>query len=92
MKKLLSIVLGMALLGLVSAKAEEKKKEGEHHAPLTEAQKKLRKEMTEKYDADKDGKLSKEERQKMSAEDKKKCEDAGLGGHHKEGEKKHHKQ
>ena len=35
--------------------------------------------MTEKYDKDKDGKLSAEERQAMSAEDKEKMTKAGLG-------------
>ncbi len=46
---------------------------------LTAEQKALRKEMTEKYDTNKDGKLDKEERAKISAEDKQKMEHAGLG-------------
>lgn len=92
MKKLLALSLGLALLGLVSTNAEEKKKDGEHKKPaLTEEQKKLKKAMDAKYDANKDGKLDKEEREKMSDEDKKKCKDAGLGRGHKEGEKKHEK-
>ena len=56
----------------------EKKPEGKR-PPLTEEQKALRKEMTEKYDKDKDGKLSPEERKAMSAEDKEKMAKAGLG-------------
>jgi hypothetical protein len=91
MKKLLAIALGVALLGIIGVQAEEKK-EGEKHE-MTAEQKKLKKEMTAKYDANKDGKLDKEERAKMSEEDKKKCKDAGLsGGHdHKDGEKKKEK-
>jgi hypothetical protein len=89
MKKLLAIMLGIAVLGLVSVKAEEKKKEGEHHK-MTEEQKKVMKDMVAKYDTDKDGKLGKEEREKMSADDKKKMKDAGFG-HHKDGEKKEEK-
>lgn len=80
MKKLSALIAVLCLSGMV-VKAEEKK-----HAKLTDDQKKVQKEMTEKYDADKDGKLSKEEKAKISDEDKKKLEDAGLG--HKKGEKK----
>lgn len=43
---------------------------------LTEEQKTLKKEMLEKYDANKDGKLDKSERAKMSSEDKAKWEKA----------------
>lgn len=49
------------------------------HKPLTEEQKKLRKELVEKYDANKDGKLDREEMQKISEEDRKKMRDAGIG-------------
>ena len=84
MKKVSALIAALCLAGLV-VKAEEGKK---HHAKLTDDQKKVQKEMLEKYDTDKDGKLSKEEKAKISDEDKKKCEDAGLGGHHKKGDKK----
>jgi hypothetical protein len=64
MKKLTTIVLGLCLLGMVTAQAEEKK---EHkRPPLNEEQKKI----IEKYDTNKDGKLDKDERAKISAEDK----------------------
>ena len=43
---------------------------------LTDEQKAVRKELTAKYDENKDGKLSKEERAKFSAEDKAKWEKA----------------
>lgn len=43
------------------------------------------KQMLEKYDTNKDGKLDKEERAKISAEDKAKMEKAGLT--HKKGQK-----
>ena len=39
--------------------------------------------MLDKYDANKDGKLDKEERAKMSQEDKDKMSKAGLGGRKK---------
>ena len=45
---------------------------------LTEEQKALRKEMLAKYDANKDGKIDKEERKKVTDEDKAKLKKAGL--------------
>ena len=48
-------------------------------AKLSEEQKTLRKELLEKYDTNKDGKLDKEERAKVSSDDKEKLEKAGLG-------------
>ena len=80
MKKVSALIVALCLAGFV-VKAEEGKKH-----KLTDDQKKVQKEMLEKYDADKDGKLSKEEKAKISDEDKKKLEDAGLG--HKKGGKK----
>ena len=47
---------------------------------LTEEQRALQKEIREKYDADKDGKLSQEERAKISNEDKKRIRDARNAG------------
>ena len=47
--------------------------------PLTEEQKQLRAELVKKYDVNKDGKLDREEMQKISEEDRKKMRDAGLG-------------
>lgn len=74
MKKLLiALCLTCALAWAVQA--EEGKKE---HKKLTEEQKTLRKDMLAKYDTNKDGKLDKEERAKMSAEDKVKMQKAGL--------------
>jgi ABC-type transporter MlaC component len=54
---------------------------------LTEEQKTVLKEMTDKYDKDKDGKLSAEERKAMSAEDKDKMTKAGLGPRKKKTDK-----
>ena len=64
----------------MTANAEdgENNPEGKSH-PLTDEQKALRKEINEKYDTDKDGKLSPEERKAISAEDKEKLAKAGLG-------------
>jgi hypothetical protein len=69
MKKLFAVILGLALLApVLSHAADAEKKE----------KKALRKELLEKYDTNKDGKLDKEERAKISAEDKEKAEKAGL--------------
>lgn len=81
MKKIAAIALGLCLLGTVAhAKNEEK-------AKPTAEQKQLRKDMLEKYDANKDGKLDKEEKAKISADDKAKLEKAGMS-HHKKADKK----
>jgi len=83
MKKIAAIALGLCLLGTVTyAKNGDKE-----HAKPTAEQKQLRKDMLEKYDTNKDGKLDKEEKSKISAEDKEKLEKAGMSGHHKKGEK-----
>ena len=75
MKKIVTIALGLCLLGMVSvSQAQEHKKKD-----MTDEQKKVMKAMTEKYDTNKDGKLDKDERAKISAEDKAKMKDAGLG-------------
>jgi hypothetical protein len=82
MKKLLLASCLTCVLAL-AARADEGdvKKDGEAKAKpaLTAEQKALRKEITSKYDTNKDGKLDKEERAKISAEDKAKMEKAGLG-------------
>lgn len=57
-------------LAVTASAAEGKKRE------VTEEQKALRKEFTEKYDKDKNGKLSAEEKAAMSADDKAKWEKA----------------
>lgn len=75
MKKLLVALCITSALALAAHAAEEgkEKKKGEGKGPaLTEEQKALRKEMLEKYDANKDGKIDKEERANISAEDKEK--------------------
>jgi hypothetical protein len=82
MKKIAAIILGLCLLGTV-VRAEDKEK-----TKPTAEQKALRKEMTEKYDTNKDGKLDKEERAKISEDDKKKMKDAGMTHGKKEGDKK----
>ncbi len=65
MLRVLFLTIGLCGAMAFTASAAEKKQ-------LTEEQKTLRKEMTEKYDKDKDGKLSGEERKAMSTEDKEK--------------------
>jgi len=74
MKRLLVALVGFACAVSLVANAAE----GEKHKATPE-QKALRKELIEKYDANKDGKLDKEERAKMSKDDKEKAEKAGFG-------------
>ncbi len=52
---------------------------GEGKRKLTPEQRALRKEMLEKYDTNKNGKLDKKERAQISKEDKERMEKAGLG-------------
>jgi hypothetical protein len=55
---------------------------------LTEEQKKVQAELVSKYDINKDGKLDREERQKISEEDRKKLRQSGLGPRRPEGPNK----
>ena len=64
----------------------EEGKEAKKKPALTDEQKAVMKEITEKYDANKDGKLDKDEKAKISAEDKEKMAKAGLGGKKKKAE------
>jgi hypothetical protein len=88
MKKLIVTLLAMAVAGAFSVKAaEEAKKEGTTEKPKpTAEQRALMKEMVTKYDTNGDKKLDKEEKAKISAEDKEKMKAAGLG--HAQGQKK----
>ncbi|MBI5801183.1 MAG: hypothetical protein HZA92_10755 [Verrucomicrobia bacterium] len=75
MKKFTLLALGLLTATAITASAadgDKKKKE------LTDDQKKVMKEITEKYDANKNGKLDPEEREKISDDDKKKMKDAGI--------------
>ena len=79
MKKLLVALCVTSALAIAAHAADEgkEKKKGEGKGPaMTEEQKALRKEMLEKYDANKDGKLDKEEKAKISDEDKAKMKAA----------------
>ena len=73
MKKLL-VALCFTCALAIAVQAGEGKRDKK-----TDEQKKVMKEMTGKYDANKDGKLDKEERAKISSEDKEKMEKAGVG-------------
>lgn len=77
MSNLLRIAIGLCCAMALTVSAAEGKKKG---SPLTDEQKAVRKELTEKYDANKDKKLDKEEMSKMSAEDKEKWKKAFPGG------------
>jgi len=83
MKHLLVAVYSLCLAGsLIAVRADDtststKSTTTEHKAP-TEAQKTARKDLLAKYDANKDGKLDKEERKKITSdEDKAKLKKAG---------------
>jgi hypothetical protein len=73
MKKILLIAAGLIAATALSVNAQDTPKKA-----LTPEQKQLKTEMTTKYDTNKDGKLDKEERAKISAEDKEKMDKAGL--------------
>ena len=74
MKKLLLTTMGFLCATALVVNAQDTKPKHE----LTDEQKAVQKEMLAKYDANKDGKLDKEERAKMSKEDKEKMDKAGL--------------
>jgi uncharacterized protein YpmB len=74
MKKFTIIALGLLTATALTVSAAEKKEK----KPLTDDQKKVLKEITDKYDLNKDGKLDKDESAKISDDDKKKMKDAGL--------------
>jgi Ca2+-binding EF-hand superfamily protein len=67
MKKLI-LMLALACATSFTVKAADTNA-APHHPEATAEQKAVREEMLKKYDANKDGKLDKEERTKMSAED-----------------------
>ena len=82
MKKFITLFIACAIgLGSTFAADDEKKPgKGKKARPaLTDEQKVLMKEIKETYDADKDGKISKEERAKFTDEDKKRIKEAGIG-------------
>lgn len=92
MKKfiLLAAILATAFTG--NLRAEDAKPPADHakRPPLTAEQKDLMKEIKAKYDANKDGKLDKTEREAISKEDRARMDKAGLG-HRKGGPKGDHK-
>jgi hypothetical protein len=77
MKKLLVIAFGLLIAGALTVNAAEGGKK-----EMTPEQQKVRKEMVEKYDANKDGKVDEQEAAKISDADKAKMKEAGvrLGG------------
>jgi len=89
MKKLLTALYLTCAFAVATQAEEATGTKSKHHAkPLTAEQKAVQKAMLEKYDTNKDGKLDKGERAKISAEDKEKLEKAGLGPKKKAGDKK----
>jgi ribosome biogenesis protein Tsr3 len=75
---ILAIGLWSAVALTTSAADNDQKAPTRRRAQLTEEQKTLMKEIREKYDKDKDGKLSPEERKAISQADKERMEKAGI--------------
>jgi hypothetical protein len=78
---LLGLVLTVAAISTPLSYAADTttEKPAKKKSKLTEEQQKVRKEMVDKYDANKNGKLDKSEREKISKEDLEKMNQAGLG-------------
>ena len=86
MKKLM-LVAAMLCATAILVQAEDAAPAKKAKKEMTAEQKQVMAEMVEKYDTNKDGKLDKDERAAISAEDKEKMAKAGLGGKKKkEGE------
>ena len=68
-----TIILAVTLCSATALSASAAGKGGQR-TPLTEEQKKDKQALVDKYDKNKDGKLSKEEKDGMSADDKAKLE------------------
>ena len=78
MKKILVAVMGMLCATALVVNAQDAPTKPAKKAKLTAEQQALQKEMLAKYDTDKNGKLNKTERAKMSKEDQEKMIKAGL--------------
>jgi len=78
-----ALILAVGLVTCLTLRAaaddDDKKPDTKKRGQLTEEQKNIRKEIIAKYDKNKDGKLDAEERKAISAEDKEKLKQAGLG-------------
>jgi hypothetical protein len=83
MKKILVTIAGVLCATALVVHADDTTAPKKKGHKMTEEQKALKKEMLEKYDTNKDGKLDADEKSKISAEDKEKYKKAGLGGDHK---------
>lgn len=79
MKKILVTIAGVICATAIAVHADDTTAPKKHHK-MTDEQKQVMKDMLDKYDTNKDGKLDKDERAKISAEDKEKMKKAGLGG------------
>jgi hypothetical protein len=80
MKKILVTIAGVLCATVIAVHADDATPKKKGHK-MTDEQKQVMKDMIEKYDTNKDGKLDKDEKAKISAEDKEKMKNAGLGGH-----------
>jgi len=87
-KSLIALCITCALSLAAYADDDNKAEAGKKHEATPE-QKALHKQMLEKYDTNKDGKLDKEERAKMSDADKAKMKEArgAAAGDHKKSDK-----
>jgi hypothetical protein len=87
-KLLTALCFTCALAVAVQAEESTATKKKHQGKPLTAEQKATQKEILDKYDTNKDGKIDKGERAKISAEDKEKMEKAGLAPKKKARQKK----
>ena len=88
MKKLLTALCFTCAFAVVAQAEEGTETKKKHQGkPSTTEQKAMQKEILEKYDTNKNGKLDKAEKSKISTEDKAKMEKAGMGRKKKAGEK-----
>jgi len=88
-KSLIALCITCSLVLVARADDDTKAEAGKKHEPTAE-QKAFHKQMLEKYDTNKDGKLDKEERAKMSEADKAKMKEArgtATAGDHKKDDK-----
>ncbi len=79
MLKAMIVTVLLAASFALPSQAQDEKPQRRGKGQLTEEQRTLMKEIRDKYDTNKDGKLDATERKAMSAEDKEKLAKAGLG-------------
>jgi len=83
MKNMKKLLVALCLTSVLAFAAQAQDAASKPKHTQTPEQKAVIKAILEKYDTNKDGKLSREERSNISAEDKAKMQKVGLGRPHK---------